>query len=905
MNVTSASAEEVLDQLGSRPQGLDPAEARSRLARVGRNEVERVTGVPLWRRFVGSFTHFFALLLWLAAGMAAAAEIADPGEGMLTLALAIVAVVLVNGLFAFWQDYRAERMLAALEHLLPQCTRVRRGGQMHKKPVTEFFTDDVLLLAEGDAVPADCRLLQSFGLRVNAATVTGESLPQGKSAAPVAEEDVLHSPNVLLAGTEVVSGEGEAVVFATGPRTEFGRLAHLAQTGGGGRSPFLEEIARVSRVIAVIATGLGASFFLIGLSVGLDLFGAAIFGIGIIVANVPEGLLPTVSLALAMGAQRMAQRRVLIRHLPAVETLGAATVVCTDKTGTLTENRMTLQAVWLARNRTAGPPEQLLRPELPTDRRLLAVARWCQSLKPKAGGGWLGDPMEVALVEAAQRLVPDMPEPALLGEVPFDAQRRRMSVLRAEPDGPWLYLKGAPEVVLAAATRIATTTGDAPLDETARRAVEEAASGLAERGLRVLAMAARPLGKHDCDTADETELVLLGLVGLHDPPRLGVAEAVAAARAAGVRVIMTTGDHPRTALAVAREIGLVTDERSVLVTGERLQRMSEAQHRLVLSAQEIVFARLAAEQKLRLVRALRTMGEVVAMTGDGVNDAPALRAADIGIAMGRSGSDVAREAADVVLVEDNFADIVAGIEEGRAVFANVRKFMTYILTSNIPELVPYLAFVLFGIPLPLTIVQILAVDLGTDILPALALGAERPDPDVMRRPPRPRSQRLLSRGLLLRAYAFLGLFEAAAAMLAYFVVLRTGGWRWGEALGPHDPLYLEATTATLCAIVVTQVVNLFVCRSEERSAFTPPPARNPWLLFGLAAEIGLIALIVYTPWGNVLFGTAPLPPAAWLPSLPIALAMLVADELRKAWRRRRRTTEADRGHRQVAASSPG
>ena len=422
-------------------------------------------------------------------------------------------------------------------------------------------------------------------------------------------------------------------------------------------------------------------------------------------------------------------------------------------------------------------------------------------------------------------------------------------------------------------------------NESIRRTIMSAASDLAADGLRVLALAARQLAATSCSESDETDLVFLGLVGLHDPPRPGVADAVAAARTAGIKVIMATGDHPNTARAIAKQIGLVTTDHATIVTGERLRHLSEAQLRLILQRPEAIFARLGADQKLRVVRTLRTLGHIVAVTGDGVNDAPALREAEIGVAMGRSGSDVARAAADIVLVEDNFADIVAAIEEGRAVFDNVRKFLTYILTSNVPEIVPYLAFVLLGVPLPLTIVQILAVDLGTDLLPALALGAERPDSAIMRRPPRPKIARLLDRPLLLRAYLFLGLFEATAALVAYFAVLERGGWRWGTALAPSDPLYLAATTACFCAIVATQVINLFLCRSEHRSVFSPTQAWNRWLVPGLAGELLLVGLIVYTPVGNLLFGTVPIGLAAWTPGIVIAAIMLAAEEVRKAWLR--------------------
>ena len=402
----------------------------------------------------------------------------------------------------------------------------------------------------------------------------------------------------------------------------------------------------------------------------------------------------------------------------------------------------------------------------------------------------------------------------------------------------------------------------------------------------MLALAWRAWPADEPSPVDEADLTFLGLIGFEDPPREGVALAVATARAAGIKVIMTTGDHPHTAVAVAREIGLAGAAPPLVIIGARLRHLTATQLQLALDAPEVIFARLAADQKLRIVRALKAKGHVVAATGDGVNDAPALREADIGIAMGRSGSDVAREAADMVLVDDNFASIVAAIEEGRAVFDNVRKFMTYILTSNIPEIVPYLAFALLGIPLPLTIIQILAIDLGTDMVPALALGAERPHPDVMARPPRPRQQRLLDTSLLLRAYAFLGPFEALTAMAAYAFVLAGGGWAWGQALAADDPLYLQATTACLAAVVVAQVVNVFLYRSEVESVFAGNPFVNRLILWGVLTEIALILLVVYTAAGQALFATAPLPATVWLVMLPFVLLMLAAEEGRKAIVRR-------------------
>ncbi len=873
MRIHTLPVEQALSSLRSGPNGLTPLEATRRLAKFGRNALEPMRRQPLLTRLLRSFTHFFALLLWLAAALALGAELYQPGEGMGVLAGAIAGVVLINGLFSFWQDYKAERELAALARLLPQTVKTVRGGALVLVDAADLVPGDVVLLAEGDRVPADARLLETQALRVDASALTGESVPVFRDALPTNEHDPLLARNVVLAGTAVATGEARAVVYATGAHTEFGRIAALTQGEERKRSPLLREIAAVSRVIAALAMLLGAVFFAVGVQAGLPVLSAFLFGIGIIVANVPEGLLPTVTLALAMGARRMALRNVLIRHLPAVETLGSATVICTDKTGTLTLNRMTVRVAH-------GEQEAMA-----------AVARHCHTLKrsgaPGSGGGWLGDPMEVALVEQAE---PGTIHP-LAGEVPFDTERKRLSTLHDTPEGRVVYTKGAVETVLPLCAARATAEGAVPLDDAGRAAVLAAQEAMADKGLRVLALAWRD----GPDTDDpERGLVLAGLVGLEDPPRPEVPSAIARAHAAGIRVIMITGDHPHTALAIAREVGLVRGPAPEVVTGDRLRVMSDSHLLLALDVGEIVFARIGADQKLRVVQALQRRGEVVAVTGDGVNDAPALKQGDIGVAMGRGGTDVAREAADMVLLNDNFASIVDAVEEGRAVFANIRRFMTYILTSNIPEIVPYLAFVLFGIPLPLTVVQILAVDLGTDMLPALALGAEPPHRDVMNRPPRPRGERLLTWGLLTRAYLFLGLFEAAA-LVAYFAVLCAGGWIWGATLSAHDTLYKTATTACLAAIVVAQVANVYLCRSDRESIFDPAVPRNRLIPLGVAAEVLLLLAIVYTPPGNTLFATAPLPWWGWLAGVPVVLAMAAADELRK-WTLRRHSSPARAAH---------
>jgi len=887
MQIHGLSAEQSLASLKTTAAGLAAAEAVRRLAEFGPNHVEEVGREPVLLSFAREFTHFFAVILWIGAALAFLADHFDPGQGMARLGVAIVGVILVNGAFSFLQEYKAERAVAALRQLLPQIVQALRGGEIAEVLAIDLVPGDIVLLDEGNAIPADCRLIEAFGLRVNTATVTGESLPKARNTESSPEDSPLYAKNVVLAGTSVVSGHARAVVYATGMRTEFGRIAHLTQTAGKDASPLQREIARLSRIVAALATGMGVALFFVGQGMGLPTWENLLFAIGIIVANVPEGLLPTVTLSLAMATQRMAKRNALVRHLPAVEALGSTTTICCDKTGTLTQNRMSVQRLWLGGG-FLDFGDLASQPRLTADnRQLFITAALCHGLREMDENGQrklLGDPMEVALASMGRQVTGDLADHQRLDEIPFDTDRKRMSVLCATPQGRMLYCKGALETVLAACDFVRFDAGIVPLDPAARTRLLAAQQQMAESGLRVLAFAHGAV--KDGMPSEERGMTLSGLVGLEDPPRPEVPDAIARCVTAGIRVIMITGDHPHTALAIARQIGLVTSEQPVVISGEQLRSISPAQLQLALDAKEILFARVAAEQKMLIVQALKAKGEIVAVTGDGVNDAPALKAADIGIAMGIAGTDVAKEAADLILLDDNFASIVAAIEEGRAVFENIRKFLTYILSSNIPELVPYLAFVLLRIPLPLTIIQILAVDLGTDMLPALALGAEKPDPGVMQRPPRARNERLLSWGLMARAYLFLGVLEAAAAMAVFFYVLNAASWQYGAPLDRSDPLYLQATSACLATIVVMQVMNVFLCRHPLKSSLAFGLFGNPYILLGLVAELGMILFIIYTPVGNWLFGAAPIGAEAWLLAFAGAALMGTLEEVRKAWRRR-------------------
>ena len=890
--IQQLSLEAAFGTLRSTAAGLTGTEALARRHEFGPNRIERLRPTPLAARFLRQFTHLFAVLLWIAALLALVADAGMPGQGMATLAAAIVAVIVINGAFSFWQEYRAAETMAALQRLLPHHVRALRDGTTAVIPSEDVVPGDVIFLTAGDDVPADCRLIEAFGVRVNNATITGEARPLSRDAGRSSELDVLRCRNVVLAGTSVTSGEAKALVFATGMQTAFGRIAHLTQATPDVPSPLQTEIAALSRFVAALAVAIGLAVFVIGRFIGLSTTTSLVFAIGIIVANVPEGLLPTVTLAMAMAARRMARRNTLVRRLPAVETLGSAGVICTDKTGTLTQNRMEVRSLYVD-GRYVDAADAQTAAFAPTHRRFLECARYCHDLKQASGGRdeWIGDPMELALVKMASATLDAAPAVDRVDEIPFEPERKRLVTVQCVAEQLMLFVKGAPEELLCRARSIELDGRTEPLTVERVAALGRAATDMADRGLRVLAFAYRPLDHGYVLSESEEDLVITALVGFEDPPRPEVATAVRRCHDAGIRIIMVTGDHPHTAQAVARQIGLVRSASATLLTGDDLRRMSDTQIQLALEAPEIVCARVTADQKLRIVKALQRKRHIVAVTGDGVNDAPALRAADIGIAMGLSGTDVAREAADLVLLDDNFASIVHAVEEGRAVFENIRKFLTYILTSNIPELVPYLAFAFARVPLPLTVIQILAVDLGTDMLPALGLGAESPDSRAMRQPPRSRHDRLLTPGLLVRAYAFLGPIEAAAAMGAFFFVLSAAGWQWGQELPPTDGLYRQATTACLTAIVLMQVVNVHVCRSRRASIGTRPLFDNPLISLGIAAEIALILAIDYTATGNRIFGTAPIGYAPWFVALPFAAAMLLLEEARKAfvrWRERTR-----------------
>ena len=862
MKIQALSHNDVFASLFTTPQGLSGEEAARRLAEYGYNEIREIRAKSLLYRLLSQFTHFLALLLWFAAALCFLSEYLHPGEGLLRLGIAILTVIFINALFTFLQEYRTEKAIEELRKLLPFRVAVIRNGVETEIDAREVVPGDLVVLREGDKVPADARVVHSNRLTVNNAPLTGESDSRVLSAVPW-EGEQIDSRNLAFAGTLVVGGSGNVVVYATGMATEFGKIAHI--TGGVVEevSPLQTEIVRVTRIVAVIAVASGTCFFALGMLFGLEFWGNFLFAIGIIIALVPEGLLPTVTLALAMGSRRMARRNALVKSLNAVEALGSVDLICTDKTGTLTQNLMTVKKLW-------SPDDGVM---------ACTVAQLCNNATP-GEGGVRGDPTETALYRYAVERIAVVGE--RLSEAPFDAERKRMATLHRIGSRLYVLVKGAGESVLPLCTSIGNEDGSVVLlDSVDAAELLDRYRTMASEGLRVMALAYKRLDTEPSEEEiHEEDLVLAGFMGLEDPPRPEVRSALKDCRSAGIRVIMITGDAGPTAAAIAREIGLVVEE-PLIIEGRECATMPDQQLCEELKKNNLIFARMSPQNKMHVVSLLIEQGHLVAVTGDGVNDAPALKKAHVGIAMGLNGTSVAREAADIVLLDDNFASIVHAIEEGRTVFENIRNFTTYIFASNIPELIPYIGYIIFGIPLPLTIMQILAVDLGTDMFPALALGSENPLPEIMQRPPRPKSERLLTMGMLARSYLFLGPFEALAGMSAYFYVMHHGGWHWQQAVVPSADFYQQATTACLAGIVVTQIANVFACRSPSASIITIGLFTNPLVLVGIAIELSVAVIIIYTPIGNAIFGCAPIGLNVWLLLIPFALLLLVADEIRK------------------------
>ena len=920
---------DVYAYLESAPHGLTSDEAAQRLALFGPNLLSEQRQPPLWRKFLADSTHLMALLLW-AAGLAALLF------GQWMLGLAIFVLVLVNAAFSLWRTYRVEQAMAALRLLLPEYTRLLRDGQEVSLPSSQVTPGDVLVLAEGDNIPADARVVEEYGLRTNNATLTGDALPARKTADASLRQELseVERPNLVFAGTTVAAGTGLAVVYATGMLTQFGRIAHLTQAVEESPTPLQVEMTALTRRISLVAIGAG---LLAGLAAALEPAVEAswpevlLLSLGVIVALIPEGLPATQTLALALAGQRLALKGVLVKKLAVLETLGTLSTICTDKSGTLTQNQMTVREVWTAGqafqvsgvgyNPAGGfSPEPAGQPSEADLHRLLAAALLCNNarLNPPGPGHpqWttLGDQTEAAMRVSALKggLVEAQVGQQLprVHELPFDARRKRMTTIHQglEPGGERLAcVKGAPREVLQLCSTIQVNGKPVPLDNSMRRAIEAAVDEYARRALRVLAVAERrlPAGMRSYSPESvEQGLTFLGLMAMHDPPRPEVSEAIATLRQAGIRLVMITGDYGLTALSLAQRIGMLAAPEALIVTGAELEALNDQQIQALLE-REVIFARMAPEHKLRMVAALQARGEVVAVTGDGVNDAPALRKADVGIAMGMTGTDVAKEAADVILTNDNFATVVDAIREGRALYDNLRKFSAYIFSSNMAAVAPFLLTALTHLPLALRVAQILAIDLGTDMLPGLGLGSEKPEPDILQRPPRRRAQAVVERGLLRRAFLWLGAIESLLCFSGFFLVYALAGrledlTAGALALPPaalsfpplavlagelssldENQVYWLAVTVYYAGVVSAQVGNAFACRTEINRSRLLGWTSNRFLLGSIAVSILLLLALIYTPLGRPLAFT-PVPGLLWLWLAPYGLVLYGLEWIRKA-----------------------
>ena len=873
--------EEALIHLQTGAAGLTAGEASRRKLEYGSNELKAAHVISPWQILLEQVKNVLILILLAAVVLSAVL-------GEVVEAAAIGVIVLFAVLLGFVQEYRAERAIDALRKMAAPTAAVIRDGIELGIPARELVPGDILLLHMGDRIPADARLLEAVNLQVEESALTGESSAVEKNTPPILQEElgIGDRKNMVYAGTLVSYGRGKAVVAATGMLTEFGKIAQMLQEVEVNRTPLQENLDKAGRSLALAALAIVSVIVALGLLRGQPFFEMLIFGIALAVAVVPEALPAVVTISLAIGVQRMVKRHALVRRLPAVETLGSTTVICTDKTGTLTKDEMTVRRILAAGeclqvSGTGYEPEGGFQNEsLPVEpstaiKTLLTAAVLASDadiVYNEEESRWQvkGDPTEGALVVAAAKaglqksdLNTQFPR---LQEIPFTSETKRMTTLHAFPEGIVAFSKGAPEIILASCTRQLTPLGDSPLDESGREQLLEEARRMAGEALRVLAVASKETA--DLENA-ESEQTFLGLVGMIDPPRPEAREAIRTCEQAGIKTVMITGDHPLTARAVARELGLLKTDR--VVTGAELEAMSEAEFEGQVEEIE-AYARVSPADKLRVVTALQKKGHIVAMTGDGVNDAPALKKADIGIAMGITGTDVTKEAAAMTLTDDNFASIVAAVEEGRAIFGNIKKYLMYLLSSNIGEIGLMAGATLLGLPLPLSAVQILYVNLATDGLPALALAFDPPEADLMRRKPRdPRT------GIFTRPVSILMVVGGLWSTL-----INLGLFAWARSSGRSE---VEVMTMTFVSLVLIQFFKAYNFRSDRHSVLEKPFA-NKWLNLAILWELVLLGLIVYLPFLHAPFGTFSLTLADWIVIAGLSVSVLPVLELTK-WIERR------------------
>jgi len=880
-------AKEVLSELKSGYYGLSDEEAERRLIDGGPNELKKEKKESLLGQFINQFKDFLIIILLIAAVVSVAVgEIMD--------AVVILAIVVINAIIGLVQNYRAEKSLDALKKMISPTARVVRQSKEIKMPTSEIVPGDIILLEAGDKVPADARLLEVLELRADEAALTGESVPVEKNIKKVEKGmDVADRTDMVYSGTVIVYGKARAVVTTTGMDTELGKIASMVQETEKEETPLQKRLEIVGKQLGIMVLGICALVFIIGIiRVGSTpehvtfMFLAAV---SLAVAAIPEGLPAVVTMALALGMQRMAKRHAIVRKLPAVETLGSCDVICSDKTGTFTKNEMTVKSLYIdgrelsvsgsgyeTEGRISNGKKEVKLNEIGGLEILLKAGVLCNNASLESGG--MGDPTEIALLVLGAKA--DLYKDGLeaenqrIEEVQFDSERKRMSTVNKEGTKRVVYMKGAAEVVLALCSSILKDGKVVKLTDADKRAISNETCTMAENALRVLGIAYKELTESE-DV--EKDLVFVGLIGMIDPPREEVREAIKVCKVAGIDIKMVTGDHAITARAIAKDIGLPSGD---IVTGEELERMSDEDLRKRVEGITI-FARVNPEHKLRIVDALKSNGHIVAMTGDGVNDAPALKKADIGIAMGITGTEVTKEASSMVLTDDNFATIVSAVEEGRGIYDNIKKFIMFLLSCNIGEVLAiFLGILIFPIKETILIpVQILWMNLVTDGAPALALGVDPMSGDVMKRLPRPANDRIFS-GLILRNLLLVGFVIAIGTLGVYYMY--NPGFEGGTETA------LKAGTMAFTTMVMFEFVNAFNCRSETESLFKVGFLKNRWLLIAIAASMVMQMTVIYVQPLAKAFGTVPLNLEDWAVVVLVSLSVFVAVELFKLFERRRK-----------------
>ncbi|WDL97421.1 calcium-translocating P-type ATPase, SERCA-type [Alicyclobacillus sp. ALC3] len=905
-NWHSLAVKDCLSLLESAPSGLTEEQVRQRRAKHGLNQLAEGKQVSLLTVFFNQFRDFMIIVL-------IAATLISGLLGEYTDAITIIAIIVLNGILGFVQEVRAERSLSALRELTAPMAHVRRDGQVVVVPARDLVPGDVVLLEGGDRVPADGRVIQVYGLDVEESALTGESVPVSKQASAYIDpvSALGDRINMVYMGTMVTRGKAEVLVTETGMSTEMGKIADLMQQSEESLTPLQQRLDQLGKVLVWVALGITLLVVLAGVLHGHKLYEMFLAGVSLAVAAIPEGLPAIVTIALALGVQRMIKRNAIVRKLPSVETLGCATVICSDKTGTLTQNRMTVQRVWADGNwfRVSGsgynpvgefvfedqPIAPAKRPVLKT---LIEISAVCnnavmQLMEDRSEGvnEWTvqGDPTEGALLVMAKKAGFEELDSVYerLDEIPFDSERKLMSVLVKRGEEVFLFVKGAPDVLLERSIQVFSSGKEVTLSASLKRRVTDANQQMAQSALRNLAFGYRRFPSVEAAklaTDPEQNLVFVGLTGMMDPPREEVYEAIEKCHHAGIRTVMITGDHPETAVAIARQLNIL-DATGTALTGRELDTLSETELTECVKSTR-VFARVTPEHKLKIVRALQVQGEVVAMTGDGVNDAPAIKQADIGIAMGMTGTDVAKEASALVLGDDNFATIVAAVEEGRGIYDNIRKFIRYLLASNVGEILTMFVAMLAGLPLPLLPIQILWVNLVTDGLPAIALGVDPAESDIMNRPPRPVTEGIFARGLSTKIMS--------RGVLIGFVTLAV--FYWSLKLNPGSIGDLgKAQTMAYATLTMAQLILVFDCRSVDGGIFKRNFFENKWLLLAVASSVALFLLTLYVPSLAAAFKTVQLGGRDWLIVLVAAAVPTFALSLRRAGRNAIRPHPSARG----------